>query len=268
MSVTVLGKDDDAPHSIFITRGRSILGNPFVIGEHGTREEVIVKYEEHLDREMSDPSSDISVLIHDLANKSYNGNQINLRCVCKPKACHGDVIKNTIDNIVRNKTDNLITPETDGINHINVYSKGNTSLGRMLSNFYVRPFKYKKMEVQCIEGLWYYLATGEQYLELLTMNGNQAKRIGSKYPKRVSTTDLKGDFLFTMAKAIHVKVVTNPDIANALKSSTLPLMHYYVQADGKMVVPTGSTQWFLSVLNKERELLKTKASLQLDITED
>jgi hypothetical protein len=34
----------------------------------------------------------------------------------------------------------------DGVDHINVYSKGKTELGRMLSNFYPSPFTLREME--------------------------------------------------------------------------------------------------------------------------
>lgn len=34
------------------------------------------------------------------------------------------------------------TATTDGIDHINIYSKGKTTLGRMLSNFACTPFTH------------------------------------------------------------------------------------------------------------------------------
>jgi hypothetical protein len=61
--------------AVYIGRG-SPWGNPFVIGRHGSREEVIAAYAEH-------------VLPHvDL--KSLKGK--HLVCFCKPAACHGDLL--------------------------------------------------------------------------------------------------------------------------------------------------------------------------------
>lgn len=63
------------PDAVYIGRG-SIWGNPFKIGEHGTREEVIRRFEVEVL-----PSLDLSYL---------RGK--DLICYCSPLACHGDVL--------------------------------------------------------------------------------------------------------------------------------------------------------------------------------
>ena len=68
-----------APYDVYIGRP-SKWGNPFVIGKHGTREEVIQKYLEWL---MSQP--DLLTDIPSLKAKV-------LGCYCAPAACHGDVL--------------------------------------------------------------------------------------------------------------------------------------------------------------------------------
>lgn len=59
----------------------SKLGNPYVIGEHGTREEVIAKDEIHIRN-----SPELLAYIKALPENSVLG------CWCAPKYCHGDVI--------------------------------------------------------------------------------------------------------------------------------------------------------------------------------
>lgn len=61
--------------AVYIGRG-SPYGNPFVIGQHGTREEVIEKYATR-------------VLPH-LDLEPLRGK--DLVCFCSPKSCHGDEI--------------------------------------------------------------------------------------------------------------------------------------------------------------------------------
>ncbi len=56
-------------------------GNPFVIGKDGTREEVILKYAEHL---LADPAL-VARAKRELRGKT-------LGCWCKPHICHGDVL--------------------------------------------------------------------------------------------------------------------------------------------------------------------------------
>lgn len=77
----VLNKHIDViPHdAVYIGRG-SKWGNPFVIGKHGDRDEVIDMYEEWL---LNNP--ELLDQIDELIGK-------DLWCFCKPKRCHGDVL--------------------------------------------------------------------------------------------------------------------------------------------------------------------------------
>lgn len=63
----------------------SIWGNPFIIGDHGTRAEVIEKYRQHI---LNSP--ELLKLIPTLKDKV-------LGCWCKPDACHGDVLAELAD---------------------------------------------------------------------------------------------------------------------------------------------------------------------------
>lgn len=55
-------------------------GNPFSIGKDGTREEVIIKYEEWIRN-----NPELLKDLHELKGKT-------LGCWCSPKACHGDIL--------------------------------------------------------------------------------------------------------------------------------------------------------------------------------
>lgn len=69
----------DAPaDAIYIGRGSS-WGNPFVIGQHGTRAEVIRNYEAAINEEGK------AFIREHLKGK-------DLVCFCKPQPCHGDVL--------------------------------------------------------------------------------------------------------------------------------------------------------------------------------
>ena len=67
-------------YDVYIGRP-SKYGNPFTIGKDGTREEVIIKYEEYL---LNNPT-----LLQD-AKKELVGK--TLGCWCSPQACHGDIL--------------------------------------------------------------------------------------------------------------------------------------------------------------------------------
>jgi hypothetical protein len=64
---------------VYIGRG-SKWGNPYKLGKDGTRDEVIIKYEEYIRGKTE--------LLLDLPRLE---SQV-LGCYCKPKACHGDIL--------------------------------------------------------------------------------------------------------------------------------------------------------------------------------
>ena len=90
MKTTVVNLRRDRYH-VFIGRG-SVWGNPFHIGQDGTRAEVIEKYREWL---MNQPK-----LLEQIP--SLRGR--TLGCYCKPLACHGDVLAELAD--ASSRTDN------------------------------------------------------------------------------------------------------------------------------------------------------------------
>ena len=48
-------------------------------------------------------------------------------------------------------------PMNDGVDHINVYSKGATELGRFLTNMNNIPVNTKHGRFQSVEGYWHWL---------------------------------------------------------------------------------------------------------------
>ena len=60
-------------------------GNPFVIGVHGTREEVIVAYGRYIRGKLDDDPSALRAF-EKLAESKY------LTCYCAPLPCHADVL--------------------------------------------------------------------------------------------------------------------------------------------------------------------------------
>jgi hypothetical protein len=71
-----------SPYDVYIGRG-SPFGNPFVIGTHGDRAEVIRKYKAWFTKQLSD---------HNFYQQVQQLRGKTLGCFCKPLPCHGDVI--------------------------------------------------------------------------------------------------------------------------------------------------------------------------------
>ncbi len=86
---TIVNKYKYKGEYVYIGRG-SPYGNPFKIGVDGNREEVLEKYRVYFyDRIARD--SEFKMMVERLRGKT-------LGCFCKPQLCHGDVIKEYLDN--------------------------------------------------------------------------------------------------------------------------------------------------------------------------
>lgn len=143
----------------------------------------------------------------------------------------------------------MFDPNNDGIDHINVYSQGRTSLGIFLSNWYKYPQVVEGFGTfYSIEGLWYYLSTGDDRLR--TMYGYSAKSLSLK--RTINRPE--DEFRSIIKNAIKDKVASS-HMLQVFTSSSLPFTHYYVFG-GKQV--NGGSQWVISYLEDLRKELKNK----------
>lgn len=76
-------------YDVYIGRGGP-WGNPFRIGVHGDRAEVIEKFRAHLLYRLSTESA-LAVKLQQLRGKV-------LGCWCKPETCHGDVLVEVLES--------------------------------------------------------------------------------------------------------------------------------------------------------------------------
>ncbi len=84
MNITKVVCKDTHPYDVYIGRG-SPFGNPYEIGKHGTREEVIASYRNHLFYQIDNYQIDFKLLL------SLEGK--TLGCYCPTGLpCHGYVI--------------------------------------------------------------------------------------------------------------------------------------------------------------------------------
>lgn len=70
------------PYDVSIMRP-SMLGNPYVIGRDGTREEVIAKFRVYFYRRIHDD------IVYCQAVGELRG--LKIGCCCAPMPCHGDI---------------------------------------------------------------------------------------------------------------------------------------------------------------------------------
>lgn len=127
----------------------------------------------------------------------------------------------------------------DGEDHINVFSRGDTELGRMLSPFARIGLEHPDYGFfESLEGFYVYAATGFQHDSLRHAWGRRAKALGKEL-ERVYCEDFEA----ILKKTIEYKVCQNPELCNRFHQCTLPLKHYYVFGDKR--VPAKGAQWLI-----------------------
>jgi hypothetical protein len=89
---TVVNKRNHTPtdNDVYIGRG-SNWGNPFIIGKHGNRADVILAYEDKLRKLLREEPGRKAALL-ELKGRT-------LICYCKPQACHGDILIELIEEM-------------------------------------------------------------------------------------------------------------------------------------------------------------------------
>ena len=93
--LTVVNKHFFEGDSMYIGRG-SPLGNPFKLSPD-SRATVIAKYRVYLEAAIDKEQPDIMAELSRIKSKLLMGD-VNLACFCAPSACHGDIIKEVVEN--------------------------------------------------------------------------------------------------------------------------------------------------------------------------
>lgn len=157
----------------------------------------------------------------------------------------------------------MINPTLDGVEHINIYSRGHTELGRMLSNLYDRDFIVDGYgSFRSMEGFWHYYLTGCQFDEFRLASGHGSKRIGKTVKEfRIDTRgNMELEHQEVILSAIRCKLRQHRDIRILLAESTLPFEHYYYygQPDKATVINQPQYGWMLAEFDRLRKLLQER----------
>ena len=145
----------------------------------------------------------------------------------------------------------------DGIDHINIYSKGETQLGRQLSNFANLAVKTVDGNFASLEGYWYWLSVDEKHPDRASLRlaaGWEAKSKGREMRGQDWGMGDQGVFRLRIMHAMLGKLVLHPTLYAQFKESTLPFRHYYVY--GTKVIEPASGQWIVDTWEFARKMVK------------
>lgn len=143
-------------------------------------------------------------------------------------------------------------PKLDGKTHINVYSRGNTELGRLLAHFTFSPFVHPYYgPFNSMEGFWYYIKARKPDDTLRTLAGHDAKEYGKnlEHIRRPNFKEL-------IVEANFHKVNQNERLRDLMKRSMLPFDHYYIFGPGKILVRPKGFEWLVQGFEDIRAMIK------------
>lgn len=83
------------------SKAPSPLQNPHVITAHCSREKAISLYKVHIKKALKSRNEPIIDELKEMKEVLLRGQNVFLRCYCKNKACHGDVIKELLDGAIK-----------------------------------------------------------------------------------------------------------------------------------------------------------------------
>lgn len=156
------------------------------------------------------------------------------------------------------------SPFQDGIDHVNIFSRSQCELGRLLSNFTKSPFVHPVYGAfQSMEGFYYYISTGMVCEELKNKYGADAKTLGRKFEKV-----LVNNFNDIMMEGLRCKLQQNPLIKSRLVNTNLPFKHYYYfgklepNKPYRIHVPAGAKWWCDAWTKLRNELFEEEQAVR------
>lgn len=138
----------------------------------------------------------------------------------------------------------------DGITHINMYSKGQTRYGQMLSNFYAYDIHTADGWFKSVEGYWGYLSIDPECPERNKFHGlygMMAKTLKDDLSRQYGIRRID-DFNERILKAIWYKMRRHEYMC-CPEYNGLPVVHYYVYGD-KIIDKTNDYPWLIDGVNK------------------
>lgn len=165
-------------------------------------------------------------------------------------------------------------PINDGRDHINIYSKGHTELGRALSHFSNYPVTIYGTPYRTLESFWYHTLLNEIWAtgicsdasladalksDFAMLSAFEAKSVGKGLLKRLGLDPLKilpidpelgvtPHFKEVFTHAMQERVRQHPHLVKLLKESgVLPFTHYYYYGaiENPKIIDASKYKWML-----------------------
>lgn len=154
---------------------------------------------------------------------------------------------------------NDFVPKTDGVNHINIYTLGKTSLGKKLHHFRHMPFVHPVLgKFNSMEGLWHYVKMTEPDDAIRRLSGYDAKKFALKKERELGSKSVRrlDDFYDIINEANYYRITQNQQLCDEFVASTLPFDHYYIHGERSLIVRPAEMRWLVNGYEELRVLIR------------
>lgn len=103
MNINIVNMRNVPRHSCTPVDRRTPLGNRFIIGQDGSRDEVCDKYDADFEYLLL-ANNAAQAQFQDLCRRARNNEEINLGCWCAPERCHAQTIRREIIALINQGT--------------------------------------------------------------------------------------------------------------------------------------------------------------------
>ncbi len=124
----------------------------------------------------------------------------------------------------------VLDPKNDGITHINIYTKGKTDIGRVMTNMYHEDIEIDGITFPSIETYWHWLGVKSEYKDKIkNLSGFLAQKQGRIYKKEYGrdTSLSEEEFNKKIYDAIVLKGKKHLDLFKSLDKNNTLFVHYY-----------------------------------------
>ena len=152
----------------------------------------------------------------------------------------------------------MLLNSQDGIDHINIYSKGKSTLGKRLTNMFPFNFTFDGLIFKSVEHAWHYYKFIDYNPDVATQIFETNSPYDALKIARANATEdtssvvLTNEFRSLIKEVIKQRIMEDESLIILLRNSWLPFEHYYVYGADKIQDQSDKYAWLIYIFDDIR----------------
>ncbi len=146
-------------------------------------------------------------------------------------------------------------PNMDGVDHINIWNKGKTELGRFLNQTSRSDFVHPEYgPFHSVMGFWHWIKSYDRDDNYRYLSGGRIKKYATENPG--GETFFIKDYQEVLLAANYEKIMQKEEMKKLFVESTLPFDHYYLFGDSNVLVKPFGREWVCKMYEDLRIMIR------------